>query len=233
MKIKFIASSKETENFVEPPKKASVFIPDWYKEQKNEYLKDPIFSSDGKLQNTSVKMCMPFLDSFTHGYIQETWCDIYVKKNEETGSVDFYYATSPKILGVRNLSSTTQYADEYYPFEFHWSIEWINQTPKGYSILVTHPLNRLDLPFTTMSAIIDSDVYHHAPSGNLPFLIKNNFEGLIPAGTPMYQVILIKRDDWEREIVNHSLDAEKRLKKQNSRFWEFYKKNFWQKKTFN
>lgn len=233
MKIQFIASSKDTENFVVPPKQAQSYIPDWYKNQKNDYKKNPVFDKKGKLQNTSIKMCMPFLDSFTNGYIQETWCDIYIKKNKETGSVEFYYSWGPPIIGVRPTSSTSQYADEYYPFEFHWHIEWINKTPKGFSSLLTHPLNRLDLPFTTMSGIIDSDKYHHAPSGNFPFLIKNNFEGLIPAGTPMYQIIPIKRESWDKEIINHDIEAEKRMRRQSKKFWEFYKKEFWQKKEFS
>jgi len=232
MNIEFIASSTETQNFVPSPKNASMYIPDWYKNQKNEYRKNPKFTQDGKLENTSIKMCMPFLDSFTNGYIQETWCDIYVEKNKNDGSINFYHSTSPKIMGVRNVASTEQYNEEYYPYEFHWHIEWINKTPKGYSALITHPMNRLDLPFTTMYAIIDSDSYHHAPSGNLQFLIKNNFEGIIPAGTPMYQVIPIKREDWNKKEIEHNLESEKRLRKQQSKFFEFYKNNFWQRKRF-
>lgn len=233
MDMEFLASSKETENFVGHPKKSSMYLPRWYTDQKAEYKKCPKFDNDGQLVNTSIKMCMPFLDSLTHGYIQETWCDIYIQKDKNNGSLKYHYSTSPKIMGIRTIPSTEQFLEEYYPFEFYWHIEWINKTPKGYSVLITHPLNRLDLPFTTMSAIIDSDVYHHAPSGNLPFLIKNGFEGLIPAGTPMYQVVPIKRENWSSKTVNFSLESEKRFKKQKSKFYEFYKKQFWQKKRFD
>lgn len=233
MDMEFLASSKETENFVGHPQKSSLYLPEWYTDQKTEYKKCPEFGTDGRLLNTSIKMCMPFLDSLTHGYIQETWCDIYIQKDKNDGSLKYHYSTSPKIMGIRTIPSTEQFPEEYYPFEFYWHIEWINKTPKGFSVLITQPLNRLDLPFTTMSAIIDSDVYHHAPSGNLPFLIKNGFEGLIPAGTPMYQVIPIKREDWNGKQVGYGLDIEKRWRKQTSKFYEFYKKQFWQKKRFN
>ena len=175
---------------------------------------------------------MPFLDSFTNGYIQKTWCDIYVKKNVEEKSIDFYYSSSPPIINVRENPSTTQYENEYYPYEFHWHAEWVSKTPKGYSVLITHPLNRLDLPFTTMSAIIDADVYFHGKSGNIPFLIKKDFEGLIPAGTPMYQIIPIKRESWESEKGEYGIETEKRYKKQDSKFWGSYKKNMWVKKDF-
>jgi hypothetical protein len=233
MNIEFIPSSIETQNFINSPNPAKLYLPDWYKNQKSNYKKKPKFTKEGKLENTNIKMCMPFLDSLTNGYIQETWCDIYIEKNKDTESINFYYSSSPKIMGIRSVASTKYHNDEYYPYEFYWHIEWINKTPKGYSLLITHPLNRLDLPFTSMSAIIDSDIYHHAPSGNYPFLIKNNFEGLIPAGTPMYQVIPIKRESWQKKELNYDLECKKRLQKQNSKFFEFYKKNFWNKKEFN
>jgi hypothetical protein len=176
-------------------------------------------------------MCMPFLDSLTTGYIQETWCDIYIQK--ENQEIKFYFSDSPKIIGVRKKMAISIFENEFYPIEFEWSIEWINKTPKNYSVLISHPLNRLDLPFYTLSGIIDSDVYHHAPSGNLPFYIKNGFEGLIPKGTPMYQIIPIKRDSWKKETKKYSIENKKRFKKQNEVFWEFYKKTLWNKKEYN
>jgi len=233
MKITFIASSKETEKFVAPPSPSKEFIPEWYTQQKHEYKKNPRFNNLGKLDNANLRMCMPFLDSLTCGYTQKTWCDIYIERDKENEGIKFYYPVSPAIMAIRKNTSTVQYPKEYYPFEFVWFDEWITKTPKGYSVLITHPLNRMDLPFTTMSGIIDSDLYHHAPSGKLPFLIKNEFEGLIPAGTPMYQIIPIKRDNWEKTVINHNKDSEKRHFLQNAKFWEFYKTNFWQKKRFN
>ena len=32
--------------------------------------------------------------------------------------------------------------------------------------------------------------------GNVPFFIKSGFEGVIPAGTPIAQLIPIKREKW-------------------------------------
>lgn len=235
MYIEFIASSTETENFVKSPQKSILSIPKWFTSQRSEYAKSPQFDERGKAQfvNGGIRACMPFFDSLTHGYIQETWCDIYIEKDKTSGQLKYYYSSSPEIMASRAVLSTTHHDGEYYPNEFTWHIEWINKTPKGYSVLITHPLNRLDLPFTTMSAIIDSDLYHHSPSGNLPFLIKNNFEGLIPAGTPMYQVIPIKRESWTRKQISYGIDVEKRWRKQQSKFSDFYKKHFWQKKRFD
>jgi hypothetical protein len=64
--------------------------------------------------------------------------------------------------------------------------------------LITHPINRYDLPFTSVSGLADYDVY--PLPGNVSFHIKEGFEGTIPAGTPIMQIIPIKREDWEHNI---------------------------------
>lgn len=230
MKIKFIASSLEVENFVDCPVPSKTCIPKWYKNNKLEYKTNPLFGNDGKLLNTNIKMCMPFLDAMTGGYIQKTWCDIYIQKRDS--EISCYHSSTPKIIGSRQKINTEIYDKEYYPIEFFWYIPWITKTPKNYSVIITHPLGRHDLPFTTISGIIDSDKYNDAPFGNLPFYIKNDFEGLIPSGTPMYQIIPIKRERWSSDIVPYSIKLEKRYKDQMKKFWGYYKNNFWQKKEY-
>ncbi len=232
MQITFIASSKTTEDFVDFPKPSENYIPNFYKKIESSFGKNLVFNENGALQNNNIKMCMPFLDSFTTGYIQETWCDIYVKKENESDLSLRYSNPSPAIVNSRENKSLKTYDNEFYPVEFTWSIEWVNKLPKGYSVLITHPLNRLDLPFQTLSGIIDSDSYHHAPSGNLPFYLKKDFEGLIPKGTPMYQIIPLKRDSWVSKTENYSIENEKRFAKQRQVFWGFYKKHCWNKKQY-
>jgi hypothetical protein len=54
-------------------------------------------------------------------------------------------------------------------------------------------------PFTILDGIVDTDSYN-APV-NFPFVLNDwGFEGLIPAGTPMAQVIPFKRESWQMEI---------------------------------
>ncbi len=36
---------------------------------------------------------------------------------------------------------------------------WTIEAPKGYSVLFAHPANRADLPFTTITGLVDSDLY--------------------------------------------------------------------------
>jgi hypothetical protein len=72
----------------------------------------------------------------------------------------------------------------------------------------------------------------HAPIGNIPFFIKKGFTGTIPAGTPMFQILPIKREDWKSETqeYNDFFWEEKIKEKQN--FSGFYKKQIWQRKSF-
>jgi hypothetical protein len=37
---------------------------------------------------------------------------------------------------------------------------WIIEAPDGYAVLFTHPFNRFDLPFTTLTGLVDCDRYH-------------------------------------------------------------------------
>ena len=152
------------------------------------------FDEKGSMINKNLKMCLPFVDAISCGFIQKTWCDIYIDKSDN--SMKYYWAHSPAPLGDRATTNIT-ISEKYYPLEFHWKNPWIPRTPKGWSVLITHPNNRLDLPFTTLSGIIDSDNFYHVEFGQYPFYVDANFEGLIPVGTPMFQIMPFKRDDWK------------------------------------
>jgi len=115
---------------------------------------------------------------------------------------------------------------------YAWNIKWGVQTPSGYSSIFIHPLNRYDLPFTTTSGIMDTDTY--SMGGEIPFFLKQDFEGIIPEGTPIVQIIPIKRDSWQsirskyddRFVKNSLYQIGKTL-------YGGYKKLFWQKKHYN
>jgi hypothetical protein len=217
MKITFVPGTKKIEDAVTFPQPAKNFIPDWYKNIKS-----------GK-DFFNVKKCIPFLDSMSNGYIQTTWCDIIVTEEEDGPKVVF--DSEVPIFGRRPTSDMP--VDKYfYDIEFVWQRPWSIILPKGYSALIVHPLNRIDLPFMTLSGIVDLDKSIHAPIGNIPFFIKKGFTGTIPAGTPMFQILPIKREDWKSETqeYNDFFWEEKIKEKQN--FSGFYKKQIWQRKSF-
>jgi hypothetical protein len=88
------------------------------------------------------------------------------------------------------------------------------------------------LPFTTLSGIHDTDGGLH--EGKIPFYIKSDFEGIIPAGTPIMQLIPIKRDSWKMVEDVSLVEEGKRhewismgLSKSN------YKKERWHRKEYD
>jgi hypothetical protein len=107
------------------------------------------------------------------------------------------------------------------------------KTPPGYSCLFIQPLHR-ESRFTIFPGIVDTDTY--TSQVNFPFILNDeNWEGIIPAGTPMAQVIPFKRESW-----THSFGSEKEIKeerlvsqKRKSMFINAYKKHFWNRKSYN
>jgi hypothetical protein len=237
-KISFIPSSYEVELLIPPPKPAKIYLPDWYKSIKPINKKNPKIEGHLNRPEINLKMCVPFLDSLTSGYIQEIHTDIVINVeqiNENEISVKTFYSDGPEAISWRPKPTLTKITDEYFPIEFTWFANWIPVAPKGYSILFTNPLNRLDLPFTSFSGIIDSDVFYHHPAGAYPFLLKKEFNNiLIPAGTPIYQIIPIKRENWSSNIKKFDKDLS--IKNKNlirKHFYDGYKKYFWKKKSYN
>lgn len=223
--------TKEFELVAPMPKPAKLYIPEWYKQIPA--TKDIEFR-DGNLINDigAVKRCMPFLDSLTTGYIQESWCDIHI--HNRNNIITYTHSAPPTIMAARDRKALT-ISEKYYALEFTWRMPWAPKLPKGYSAMYTHPLNRIDLPFTTTSGIVDSDLFFHTSEGggNYPFYIEKDFEGIIPAGTPMYQIIPIKRESWKSSpIPFNEDDSIRRDRVVRRHFFNSYKKQFWQKKSY-
>ena len=170
--IVFIPTTKEVQSIVDPPKPAKLCIPKWFKDIPAVNEKNVEISFNG-MPDTNLKNCMPFFDSLVSGYIQETWSDIVVQKDKD---VDITYnqssSMSPTIMNHREKTHMP-IANNFYDFEFVWNQVWIPKLPDGYSYLFLNPLNRVDLPFYTSSAIVDADKVNYSTQGSIPFYIKN------------------------------------------------------------
>lgn len=232
--IYFTASDLDSENLFFPPKPSSTVVPDWYKNmpQYTDNLKKLKVDEKGQALYT-VKKCVPFLDSLISGYTVTTPCDIFIGKQEIVPEVN-WKLKAPVITS--HLASQTEHFPEiiwkdYYKMVFKWIYPYLINTPKNYSILFTHPLNRLDLPFYTLSGVVDTESFNMAT--NFPFLIKKDFEGIIPEGTPIVQFIPFKREAWNSKI--NKPDAEKTKKSfdmYDRSLFNYYRNNFWKKKQW-
>ena len=230
--ITFNPANYVVQEFLEKPKPAKSYIPDWYKES-NAFIGGKLNFSKG--YNPDIKLCMPYFDTLTSGYIIELYQDIYVTTNSNgTQHIDV-----PEV-GPLGIPADKQKSDIGLdvPRPFHysqnmwtWNMPWSVTTPKGYSTMFVHPINRHDLPFISTSGIVDTDMF--ALSGNLPFFIKEDFEGIIPKGTPIIQVIPFKRDSWISKSEEYDDIETSKLKfLMRSAMYGVYKKMFWQKKEY-
>jgi hypothetical protein len=231
MNIEFYPSSRDVQLLVPPPRPAATYIPEWYKKEEKFSEKNiniELLDTTGP----GVKSCVPFLDAMMTGYIQETWQDIIVGFSSK-GSLEIRFSFDPPILESRP-SPSIPVGMEFYNTEFTWKLPWIPRLPKGWSAIYLPPLNQPTLPFSCPSGIIDSDEFFHIRHGNYPFYIKKGFEGVIPVGTPMFQIIPFKRESWKSKNNKWNEDEQKKrefiLKKHS---FGAYKKIFHIKKSFS
>jgi hypothetical protein len=166
-------------------------VPEWYKNAEKYYM-------EKGHEVAGLKTCLPFLDALTLGYVLVTPVDIHVSKTEK-GELNLAWDNdliSYSIINERKglIGHTIPRPPGHEENHLIWNSQWGWKVPKGYSVVVTHPLNRHDLPFTTLSGVVDSDGF--IAWGNTPFFIKEGFTGIIPAGTPYAQLIPYKRDKW-------------------------------------
>jgi len=207
-KIRFFLRP-DVDFFVEPPVPGSDLIPKWFIKGESFLNRETnkVTSKDDPNKTSGMKGCMPFFDSLTSGYLLRTWADLEITKNDG-GELGFRYV-DPDLFGKYNetnhdyrmvierigdLGHTIPRPKGHANNHMAWSSQWGMALPKGWSLLVTHPMNRFDLPFVTMSAIMESDRF--TPNGNIPFFIQEGWTGIIPKGTPFAQIVPIKRSSW-------------------------------------
>jgi hypothetical protein len=217
--------------FISSIKPAKKYIPDWYSKTKSFIGEKPSFING--VTNAAIKSCVPFTDSFLTGYIAELWCDIEVVQGDSGPELKFSKDIPSPIL-VRGLEvSYPMPAPNGYEKHFAWNSPHLIKTPPGYSLLITHPLNQYDLPFFTLSGIVDADK-DLMPNGKISFFIKKDFEGIIKRGTPIFQVIPFKRESWKSvESPELRKEVQKRAFNIVTVVNGWYKKNVWTKKEYN
>ena len=218
-----------------PPMPAKTFLPDWYKKIEHFYGGKPHIRNG--MANLSVKACMPFYDALTSGYIQQAWQDMsfeFIRLEDGNETVYFGEPFETASFHVRDAPPSVKLSNDYYPFEFVFHPPYYAELPKGYSLLITQPLNSFNSPLVFTSGIVDSDQFTMSAKGNLPFFVRRGFQGVIPKGTPLFQMIPIKRENWSSEIKKFDKEKQSEIMRPIiTKFWGGYKHTYWNKKTFN
>lgn len=233
MEIKFIPFKQSKDDQLLKPIPAINNLPDWYK------AKSP-FTDGSKTtkafpdstKNISVKWCNPFGDALGAGYFLLLENDVQV--TQQNGGQNFVWFRGGDLFisdhGKEQIDPALipkGYSDQPWKFMNNWGIK----TPEGYSTLFTHPMNRTELPFLTLSGVVDTDDYNHPV--NLPFVIRDDFEGIIEAGTPIAQIIPFRRDSWTATFEEYNSDKIESMKaKLYRKIVRPYKLGYWKRKSY-
>lgn len=210
------------------PVPASRAVPGWYKNTP-EYVGGERLIRDGATPHT-VKKCMPVFDAMTAGYIIRTYVDVQVTRRDE---LPYYEWPSLNAISFHPVEQAPKHpANNGAPYP-KWSNPWAIRTPRGYSCLFVPPLHNPNGVFTVLPGVVDTDSYT-APV-NFPFTLDDvSWEGLIPAGTPMVQVIPFRRDSWDMVMGgdNELVSQGKVTNRLRSLWWNSYKRQFWTRKEY-
>jgi hypothetical protein len=201
---------KELDGLLPPPAPAAQALPGWLRTMPAQAFSGVVGDEDD-----TVKRCPPFIDAMTYGFLIPLICDVRVEDGEFTwdndlppgGAVSF--ARSP--IGFHDASQVTGtpfFEADRFLIKFHnlWTI----QAPAGYSLLFTHPANRFDLPFTTLTGMVDCDRFHDAWINFPAHWHDVDFNGVLPRGTPVAQCFPVKRETWVAGVETFTDEATQR-----------------------
>jgi hypothetical protein len=187
---------KELEGLLPPPTPAAQGLPDWLKAMPATAFNAVVGGEDD-----TVKRCPPFVDAMTTGFLIPLICDVRVENGEFSWDLDLppggsvSFPRSP--IGLHDagqVTGTPLFDADRFLIKFHnlWTIE----APEGYALLFTHPANRFDLPFTTLTGLVDCDRYSDAWIHFPAHWHDAGFSGVLPKGTPVAQCFPIRREPW-------------------------------------
>ena len=202
----------ELEGILPAPVPAKRGLPDWLKRMPMTARAED-FETDVK----TVKQCPPFVDAMGFGFLMPLACDLRF----EDGTFAWDWEDLPAGLPGHTARA---------PLSFHLNAQvvdsplfepdsllikfmnfWTIELEPGYALLVGHPVNRPDLPFRSVTGLVDADRYVdnyvHCPAA----WTDRGFSGVLPKGTPVAQCVPVPRQGLELALETLGDDAQGRL----------------------
>lgn len=148
----------------------------------------------------TVKQCPPFIDAMRTGFVMPLPCDVHYADGRFTWdwtlplpSTRGHPQAPMSFHAAAQLSGAPFGEDNLVKFIAFWTIT----LPQGWSLLATHPLNRDDLPFRTLTGLVDSDRFHQIGLLFPARWLDPTTSCMLPAGTPVAQCIPVRREAWD------------------------------------
>ena len=196
----------EWEALLPKPAPASEALPEWLKSMPAAVHSD-ILGAEVR----TAKHCVPFIDALSRGFLVPLAADVTVSDSNFSWSWDMPALSRSRITRApisfhlgEQLAGTPLVDGDALAVKFNnfWTIE----TPPGHSLLITHPLNRSDLPFRTVAGIVDCDRYDHGFVHFPAQWTDRTFTGTLHRGTPVAQCFVLPRS--ATELVFETLRGE-------------------------
>ena len=176
------------------PIAASQALPDWLRKMTPRAL-SPLH---GRAIRT-VKQCPPFVDAMSHGFMVLLPCDVQVRAGRFSWQWHApepfaeHHPRAPLSFHVPAQIAGSPLANgdaALIKFNSFWTIE----LEPGWSLFATHPVNRLDLPFRTLTGVVDADRFFDVGINFPAQWVAPAFEGTLAGGTPIAQCFAVQRE---------------------------------------
>ncbi len=185
--------ARELEGHIPPPIPAAQGLPDWLRLMPAQAFNAVVNASDD-----TVKRCPPFVDAMTSGVLIPLMCDIYVENGEFSWDMELPPSVGPRSPIAFHDGAQVEGTPLFQPDRFlvKFANPWTIEAPEGYALLFTHPVNRFDLPFMTLTGMVDCDRYRDAWIHFPARWCDETFSGVLRKGTPIAQCFPIRREAW-------------------------------------
>ena len=214
-----------------PPIPANMDLPQWYKDAQSYWndTKRPMRNRSF----TTIKRCVPILDALSAGYLLRTNQDLFVEQLDDGPYIHWREDAVQKtaLITEHDAFQVQNHPLNQYGYQLKMDNPWLIKTPKGYSCMFVPPMHR-DNQIIILPGVVDTDEYYERV--HFPFNFKDkNFEGMIPAGTPIVQVIPFKRESYKYSITQPIEKEHKHnAMKASSKIFDAYRTLFWHRKEY-
>src|SRR6201994_4620088 len=158
----------------------------------------------------TVKQCPPFVDAMAYGVMILLPCDVTVDRGAFSWDWDIPApATEGHPRAPLSFHVAAQLAGAPFARDGQAAIKfnsfWTIACDEGWSLFATHPLNRDDLPFRTISGLVDADRFHDGGINFPAVWTRPDFSGVLEKGTPVAQCFAVPREALQ--LVFEPFDA--------------------------
>ena len=183
-----------------PPVAAREALPGWLRAMDGHALSE---MHGGPVR--TVKHCPPFIDAMTQGFVIPLPCDVAVQDGRLSWDWDIpELAAGTHPRAPISFHAPAQVAGTPFgrpdrvvvKFNSFWTI----RLEPGWSLSVSHPANRDDLPFRLLSGLVDADRFNEVGILFPAIWLDPGFSGILARGTPVAQCVPVPREPLELDV---------------------------------